>query len=58
MELTVDATIIVLVLHAFNLIPQTLHHSLTLLRSRFRDYANATLTLGDGTTAIKVVSSA
>ena len=50
-------TIIVLVLLAFNFIPQRSHHSLTLLRSRIRDSATATLTPGDGTTAIKVESS-
>ena len=48
-------TIIVLVLLAFNFIPQRLHHSLTLLRSRFSDSATATLMSGDGTTATKVV---
>ena len=50
-------TIIVLVLLAFNFIPHRLHHSLTLLRSRFNDSATATLTSGDGTTATKVVIS-
>ena len=34
------------------------HHSPILLRSRFKDSATATLTLGDGTTVIKVESSA
>ena len=48
-------TNIVLVLLAFNFIPQWSHHSLTLLRSRIRDSATVTLTPGDGTTAIKVV---
>ena len=51
-------TIIVLVLLAFNFIPQRPHHSLTLPRSRIRDSATVTLTPGDGTTAIKVESSA
>ena len=50
-------TITVLVLLAFNSILQRLHHSLTLPRSRFRDSAIATLTPGDGATAIKVESS-
>ena len=43
---------------AFNFIPQRSHHSLTLPRSQIRDSATATLTPGDGTTAIKVESSA
>ena len=47
-------TIIVLVLLAFNFIPQRSHHSPTLPRSRVRDSATAGLTPGDGTTAIKV----
>ena len=51
-------TIVVLVLLAFNFIPQRSHHSLTLPRSRIRDSATVTLTPGDGTTAIKVESSA
>ena len=51
-------TIIVLALLAFNFIPQRSHHSLTLPRSRIRDSAIVTLTPGDGTTAIKVESSA
>ena len=51
-------TIVVLVLLAFNLISQRLHHSLTLLRSRFNDSATATLPSGDSTTATKVESSA
>ena len=51
-------TIIVLVLLAFNFIPQRSHHSLTLTRSRLRDSATVTLTPGDGTTAIKVESLA
>ena len=51
-------TIIVLVLLAFNFIPQRSHHSLTLRRSRIRDSATATLTPWDGITAIKVESSA
>ena len=40
-------TIIVLVLLAFNFIPQRSHHSLTPPRSRIRDSATATLTTGD-----------
>ena len=51
-------TIIVLALVAFNFIPQRSHHSLTFMRSRLRDSATATLRPGDGTTAIKVESSA
>ena len=51
-------TIIVLVLLIFNFIPLRSHHSLTVPRSRIRDYATVTLTPGDGTTAIKVESSA
>ena len=51
-------TIVVLVLLTFNFIPQRSHHSLTLPRSQIRDSATATLTPGDGTTAIKVESSA
>ena len=51
-------TIIVLVLLTFNFIPQRSHHSLTLPWSWFRDSATVTLTPGDGTTAIKVESSA
>ena len=51
-------TIIVLVLLAFNFIPQRSHHALTLTRSRHRDSATATLRHGDGTTAIRVESSA
>ena len=47
-------TIIILVLLAFNFIPQRSHYSLTLPRSRIRDSATATLTPGDGITAIKV----
>ena len=50
-------SIIVLVLPAFNFIYQRSHHSLTLTRSRHRDYATVTLTPGDGSTAIKVESS-
>ena len=46
-------TIIVLVLLAFNFILQRSHHSQTFTRSRLRNYAG-----GDGTTAIKVESSA
>ena len=45
-------TIIVLVLLAFNFIPQRSHHSLTLPTSRIRDSATATLTPGDGTTKV------
>ena len=51
-------TIIVLVLLAFNFIPQMSHHSLTLPRSRFRDSATVTLMPGDDTSAVKVESSA
>ena len=51
-------TTIVLVLLAFNFIPQRSHHSLTLPRSRIRDSATVTQTPGDGTIAIKVESSA
>ena len=40
--LTWRLCIIVLVLLSINLIPQRIHHSLTLLRSRFRDSATAT----------------
>ena len=39
-------TIIVFVLLAFNLIPQKSYHSLTLMRSRIRDYATVTLAPG------------
>ena len=42
-------TIIILVLLAFNFIPQRSHHSLTLPRSRIRDSSTANLTLGYGT---------
>ena len=48
--------IIVLVLLAFNFIPQRSHHAFTL--TRFRDLATVTRAPGDGTTAIKVESSA
>ena len=51
-------TIIVLILIAFNLIPQMLYLSPTLPRSRFRDSAAVTLTPDDGTTDIKVESLA
>ena len=51
-------TIIVLVLLAFNFILQRSHHSLTFTRSRLRDSATATLSPGEGTTAIRVESSA
>ena len=51
-------TIIVLVLLAFNFIPQRAHHAFTLTRSRFRESATVTQAPGDGTTAIKVESSA
>ena len=47
-------TIMVLVLLAFNFIPQRSHHSLTLPRSQIKDLATVTLMPGDGTTAIKV----
>ena len=50
-------TIIVLALLSFNFIPQRLHHSLTLPRSRIRDSATVTLMPGDGTTSIWVESS-
>ena len=46
------------VLLAFNFIPQRSHHSLTITRSWLRDSAAVTLMPGDGTTAIKVESSA
>ena len=49
-------TIIVLVLIAYNFIPQRSHHSLTLPRLRFWDFATVTLTPEDGTPAIKVES--
>ena len=51
-------TIIVLVLLAFYFISQRSHHSPTFTRSRLRDSATATLWPGDGTTAIKLESSA
>ena len=51
-------TIIAMVLLAFNFFPQRSHHSLTLPRSRIRAPDTTTLTPGDGTTAIKVESSA
>ena len=51
-------TVIVFVLLAFNFIPLSSHHSLTLPRSRIRDSATVTQTPGDGETAIKVESSA
>ena len=51
-------TIIVLVLLAFNFIPQRSHHAFTLTRSRFNDSATVIRTPGDGTTAIKVESPA
>ena len=44
--------------HALNFIPERLHNSLTLLRSRFSNSASANLTFEDGTTANKVESSA
>ena len=47
-------TIIVLVFLTFNFIPQSSHHSQTLTRSLLNYSATATLTPGDGTTAIKV----
>ena len=50
-------TIKVLVLLAFNFIPQRSHHSLTLPRSRIKDSATVTLTPRFGTTAIEVESS-
>ena len=51
-------TIIVLVLLTFNFIPQRSHHSLTFTRAQLKDSATVTLTNGDGTTDIKVESSA
>ena len=42
-------TIIVLVLLAFNFIPQRSHHAFPLTRSRFRDSATVTRAPGDGT---------
>ena len=50
-------TIIVLVLHTFNFIPQRSHHSQP-CQGHGSGTAIATLTPGDGTTAIKVESSA
>ena len=50
--------VIIIVLVSFNFIPQRSHHSLTLPRSQIRDSATATQTPGDGTTAMKVESSA
>ena len=50
--------IVVLVLLAFSFIPQRSNYSLTLPRSQIGDSTNVTLTPGDGTTAIKVESSA
>ena len=44
--------------HAFNFIPQRLHHSLTLPRSQFRDSATVTVTPRDGNTDNKLLSSA
>ena len=44
----------IIVLLTFNIIPQRSHHSLSLPRSWYRYSATATLTPGDGTTAIKV----
>ena len=51
-------TIIVLVFLASNFIPQRSHHAFTLTRTGFRDSATVTQAPGDGTTAIKVESSA
>ena len=51
-------TIIVLVLLGFNFISQRSHHTLTFTMSRLRDSATVTLPPGDGTTAIKLESSA
>ena len=48
-------TIIVLVLLAFNIIPQRLHHTFTLTRSRFRDSATVTRAPGDGTTKVYIL---
>ena len=50
-------TLIVLVLIACNFVPQRLHNSLTRQRSQITDSATATITPGDGTTAIKVEPS-
>ena len=47
-------TIIALVLLAFNFIPQRLHHSQTLPRSRIRDSATVTWTPEDDATAVNV----
>ena len=46
-------TVIVLVLLAFNLIPQRSHHSLTLTGPLIKDSATATLSPWNGTRAIK-----
>ena len=51
-------TIIVLVLLAFNFIPQRSHNSLTLPWSHIKNSDTVTLTPGGGTIAIKVESSA
>ena len=51
-------TIVVLVLLAFNFIPQRSYYSLTWTRLRLRDTANVPLTAGDGITAIGEESSA
>ena len=51
-------TIIVFVLLTFNFIPRRSHHTITLPGSRIRDSAPVTLTPGNGTTAIKVESTA
>ena len=51
-------TIIILLLLAFNFIPQRSHHSLTSTRSQLRDSTTVTLMPEDGTTPIKVESSA
>ena len=49
-------TIIVLVLLAFNFIPQRSHYAFTLTRSRFRDSATVTRTPGDGTTKVYITT--
>ena len=51
-------TIILLFILAFHFILQRPHHPLTLARLQLRDPATVTLTPRDGTTAIKVESSA
>ena len=55
--LTKSSSYRVLVLFAFNFIPQRSHHSLTFTSSRLRNSAIVTPTPRDDTTAIKVESS-